>query len=294
MIITEGNPIIRHKFTADPTAIVFNDIVYLYTGHDEAAENENNYVMNEWLCFSSANLTSWDEHPVPLKPTDFSWASGDAYASKIIFHKNRFYWFVAVSNKAGKKAIGLAVSDDPAGPFKDAIGAPLITHDMLPRSTNDKANLDPTVLIDDDESIHIFWGNGLCYHAQISDDLTKLKSEIEVVELPGFAEGANIHKKNDWYYLSYGYGAPERVAYAMSKNINGPWEFKGILNEFAGNAETNRPCVIEFKDKDYFFNHNGGLPGGGSHRRSVCVDHMYYNEDGTIKKVIMTTEGLLA
>src|ERR1700754_123375 len=113
MIITEANPIIRQKFTADPTAIVFNDTVYLYAGHDEASENQNAYVMNEWLCFSSANLTSWDEHPVPLRPTDFAWASGDAYASKIIFYKNRFYWFVTVSNKAGKKAIGLAVSDVP-------------------------------------------------------------------------------------------------------------------------------------------------------------------------------------
>lgn len=294
MLLTESNPIIRHKFTADPTAVVFNDTVYLYTGHDEAKEDEQAYVMNEWLCFSSANLTSWDEHPVPLRATDFSWASGDAYASKIIFHKNTFYWFVSVSNKAGKKAIGVAVADEPIGPFKDAIGKPLITHDMLPRFTNDKANLDPTVLVDDDSSIHIFWGNGLCYHAEVSNDLQKLTSEIEVLDLPGFAEGAQIHKKNEWYYLSYGYGTPERVAYAMSKNINGPWAFKGILNEVAGNAVTNRPCILEFKERDYFFYHNGALPGGGSHRRSVCVDHLYYNEDGTIQKVIMTSEGLLA
>src|SRR5687767_8001827 len=113
--ITEGNPIIRHKFTADPTALIYNDIVYLYTGHDEAPADENKYVMNEWLCFSSANLISWDEHPVPLRPTDFSWATGDAYASKIIFFQNKFYWFVAVSNADGKKAIGVAVADDPRG-----------------------------------------------------------------------------------------------------------------------------------------------------------------------------------
>jgi hypothetical protein len=77
-----GNPIIRHKYTADPTAIVFEERVYLYTGHDEPPPGKDDYVMNDWLCFSSANLKKWTEHPIPLSPKHFSWASGDAYASK--------------------------------------------------------------------------------------------------------------------------------------------------------------------------------------------------------------------
>jgi hypothetical protein len=64
------------------------------------------------------------------------------------------------------------------------------------------------------------------------------------------------------------------------------------LNELAGNCETNRPAIIEFKGKDYFFYHNGALKDGGSHRRSVCVDYLHYNPDGTIKRVIMTSEGI--
>jgi hypothetical protein len=293
MNIIEGNPVIRHKFAADPTALVYNDLVYLYTGHDEAAAGDNRYIMNEWLCFSSSDLLSWNEHPVPLKPTDFSWASGDAYASKVVFVQGRFYWFVAVSNAADKKkAIGLAVSETPAGPFRDAIGAPLITHDMLPKAAGDKANLDPSVLIDDDGKTYIFWGNGICYYASLKEDLSSLQSDIQILELPGFAEGAHIHKKNGWYYLSYGYGSPEKVAYAMSRSIGGPWQFKGILNELAGNCETNRPCILEFRNIDYFIYHNGGVAGGGSHRRSVCIDKLYYNADGSMKRVVMTTEGL--
>jgi hypothetical protein len=85
---------------------------------------------------------------------------------------------------------------------------------------------------------------------------------------------------------------PEKVAYAMSKNIRGPWEFKGILNDVPANSETNRPCVVDFKGHSYFFYHNGKLKDGGSHRRSVCVDHLYYNLDGTIKKIVMTDEGV--
>jgi hypothetical protein len=122
--------------------------------------------------------------------------------------------------------------------------------------------------------------------------MTELEGAIKRVELPGFAEGVHIHKRNNWYYLSYGYGMPEKVAYAMSKRIEGPWEFKGILNEIAGNCETNRPCIINFKGKDYFIYHNGALPDGGSHRRSVCIDHLHYNENGTIKRIVMTSEGV--
>ncbi len=122
--------------------------------------------------------------------------------------------------------------------------------------------------------------------------MIELEGEFKRIELPAFAEGVHIHKRNGWYYLSYGHGLPEKVAYAMSKNINGPWVFKGILNEVAGNCETNRPAIIEFGGLTYFFYHNGSLPGGSSHRRSVCIDHLFYNDDDTMKRVVMTSEGV--
>lgn len=288
-----GNPVIRHKYTADPTVIVYHDTVYLYTGHDEAPPGQERYVMNDWLCFSSDNLITWKEHPVPLKATSFTWASGDAYASKMIRHNGQFYWFTAVSHATIKgKAIGVAVADHPTGPFVDAKGAALITQHMIPDPHIEKVNLDPTVLIDDDGTAHIFWGNSVCYYARLKPNLLELDSPVQCISLPGFTEGAHIHKRNGWYYLSYGYGFPEKVAYAMSKSIHGPWTFKGILNEIAGNCQTNRPAILDFKGQSYFFYHNGALKEGGSHRRSVCIDHLYYNDDDTIKRVIMTSEGV--
>lgn len=288
-----GNPIIRHKFTADPTVIEFNETVYLYTGHDDPPNGTEDYVMNEWLCFSSKDLITWKEHPVPLCPSDFTWAKADAFASRVIFHNQKFYWYVAVSHATiSGKAIGVAVSDQPWGPFYDAKGSAMITQDMIPDKQMMMVNLDPTVFIDDEGRGHIFWGNSKCYYAKLKANMIELDGPVETIPLPGFTEGAHIHKRNAWYYLSYGFEFPEKVAYAMSQSINGPWEFKGILNETAYNCQTNRPAIVDFYGKSYFFYHNGALRNGGSHRRSVCVDYLYYNDDNTMQPVIMSAEGI--
>jgi len=80
----------------------------------------------------------------------------------------------------------------------------------------------------------------------------------------------------------------------MSRDIDGPWEFKGILNDAAENCETNRAAIIDFKGKSYLICHNGALPTGGSHRRSICIDELHYNSNGTIRRVAMTTAGVAA
>jgi beta-xylosidase len=286
-----SNPIILHKYTADPTVLEYNNTLYLYTGHDEAPPGTHKYIMNEWLCFSSKDLAQWKEHPVPLKATDFKWAKGDAYASKVIHRNKKFYWYAAVSHAQTKgKAIAVAVSDSPTGPFSDARGSALINKEFTLRDGSD--NFDPTVIIDDDEQAYIFWGKGSCYYAKLKGNMTELDGPIKTVTLQGFEEGAHIHKRGKYYYLCYGYGSPEKVAYATSESIHGPWNFKGIVNEIAGNCETNRPAIIDFKGKSYFFYHNGALKDGGSQRRSVCVDDLHYHTDGSIKRVIMTSEGV--
>jgi beta-xylosidase len=267
--------------------------MYIYTGHDEAPVGTEEYVMNDWLCFSSADLVDWTEHPVPLKATDFMWAKGKAYASKVVEHKGKFYWYAAVDHATtAGSAIGVAESKNPTGPFTDVRGSALITLDMLPPTINKKANLDPSVIIDDDGQAYIFWGNGRCYYAKLKANLTEIDGPLRILDLPEFEEGAHIHKRNQWYYLSYGYQMPEKVVYAMSRSIDGPWEFKGILNEIAGNCKTNRAAILDFKGKSYFIYHNGGLKNGGSHRRSVCIDYLNYNPDGTMKRVVMTSEGV--
>ena len=102
-----------------------------------------------------------------------------------------------------------------------------------------------------------------------------------------------VHKRGDKYYLSYASGFPERIAYAMADSIEGPWVYQGILNEWAGNSSSNHQAIQEYKGRWYFFYHNGVLKGGTSCSRSVCADYLYYNADGTMRRVQMTSEGVL-
>nr|WP_322624684.1 glycoside hydrolase family 43 protein [uncultured Flavobacterium sp.] len=289
-----NNPIIKDKYLGDPAALVYKDSVYLYAGHDEAPNDFNFYKMNEWLVYSSADMKHWKEHKAPLKATDFSWASGDAWASQVIERDGKFYWYSCVEHKTVKgKAIGVAVSDSPLGPFKDALGHALITNDMTTQTSITWDDIDPTVYIDDKGQAYLYWGNTVCHYVKLKKNMTEMDGDIKTVDLPHFTEAPWIHKNKGWYYLSYAYEFPEKIAYAMSKSLEGPWEYKGILNELAGNSNTNHQSIIEFKGQWYFIYHNGAIqPHGGSFRRSVCIDKLYYNPDGTLKRVIMTSEGI--
>ncbi|QKG56489.1 family 43 glycosylhydrolase [Hymenobacter sp. BRD128] len=290
-----GNPVIKSKYTADPAALVQGGTVYLYTGHDEAPPPQERYVMHEWLCFSSTDMVHWTEHPSPLKVSDFAWAKDDAWASQVIARNGKFYWYAAVEHGTiPGKAIGVAVADNPAGPFKDARGAALITNDMTKGASISWDDIDPTVIIDKSGQAYLFWGNTACYYAKLKPNMTELDGPIQqVTGLPRYTEAPWVHAHAGWYYLSYATEFPEKIVYAMSRSLNGPWQYKGILNELAGNSNTNHQAIIDFKGKSYFIYHNGGMDThGGSFRRSVCIDYLYYNPDGTLKRVQMTTEGV--
>jgi len=292
---TINNPIVSDVFTADPAAIVHKDTVYLYTGHDIAPNDFNFYKMEDWLVFSSTNMVDWKSHPIPLKVSDFKWAKADAWAAQVIERNGKFFWYVSVEHDDSHpgKAIGVAVSDSPTGPFEDALGNALITNDMTTNTNIHWDDIDPSVFIDEDGQAYLFWGNTVCYYAKLKENMIELEGDIKTVDLPNFTEAPWIHKKGDNYYLSYAYEFPEKTAYAMSKSVEGPWEFKGILNELAGNTNTNHQAIIEFKGEDYFIYHTGGIqPNGGSFRRSVCIDELNYNEDGTLQRVLMTSEGI--
>ncbi len=287
----KGNPIITHHYTADPAAIVENDTLWLFAGHDFEG-GQKGYKMRDWLVYSTTDMVNWTEYPVPMKITDFKWAkSMQAYAGHVTPRNGKYYWYIS-TNSTG---IGIGVADRPEGPYKDALGKPLLTNKDCFASTHSWACIDPAVFIDNDGQAWIFWGNRECYYAKLKDNMIEIDGEIQQIHLSGpeFTEAPWVHQRNGWYYLSYATGFPEKIAYAMSRNINGPWEYKGIINEIAGNSNTNHQAIIDFKGQPYFIYHNGALQtDGGSYSRSICIDRLQYNTDGTIRRIIMTTEGV--
>ena len=301
------NPIITEVFTADPAPMVHDGRVYLYVGQDEG--DGSRYHMPRWRVYSTDDMVDWQDHGSPLKPSDFKWSSGGptSWAAHTIEKDGKFYWYVTVDHgKIHGKALGVAVADSPTGPFKDARGSALVTNDMTKATGISWDDIDPAAFIDDDGQAWLFWGNQKCYYAKLKPNMTELDGEIHVIpdgELGNvFTEAPWVHKRNGIYYLSYAAGFPEKTAYSVSKSITGPWVYKGLVAEGAQNSNTIHQGIITFKGKDYFFYHSGmmqhnqgagqGHNGGGSFHRSVCVDELHYNEDGSMQRVIQTTEGV--
>ena len=297
-----GNPIIRDKHTADPAVWVENDTLWLFAGHD-AAGNQSGYVMKDWLLYSTTDMKHWTEYPSPLRIDDFKWAdSHQAYAGHVAKGKDgRYYWYVS-TNWCG---IGVAVADKITGPYKDALGKPLLTNKDCFASKHSWACIDPTILIDDDGTPYIIWGNRECYYAKLKDNMIEIDGDIHQILLPmalpptggagrgAFTEGPWIHKYNGKYYLTYAAEWPEKIAYAVADHIGGPYTPMGIISEIAGNSNTTHPAIVQFKDRWLFFSHNGALPDGGSYSRSIIAEPLSYDADGRIRFIPATSQGAL-
>lgn len=301
-----GNPIITEVFTADPAPLVVDDKVYLYVGQD--AGDGKGYHMPRWRVYSTGDMVNWKDEGSPLKPGDFKWSTGGAtsWAGHTIEKDGQFYWYITCDHKdIHGKAIGVAVSSSPTGPFRDAKGSALVTNDMTKATGISWDDIDPAAFIDDDGTAWLFWGNQKCYYAKLKDNMIEFDGPIKVIpdeQVERFTEAPWIHKRNGIYYLTYATGFPEKIAYSVSNGIEGPWVYRGLISQGAQNSNTIHQGVINFKNKDYFFYHSGmmqfdqgagqGHNGGGSFHRAVCVDRLYYNEDGSIQPVIQTFEGV--
>ena len=298
--VMKGNPIVTDKFTADPAALVHDGTLYLYAGHDEAKEGET-FNITEWVCYSTKDMKNWTDHGKVLEPTDFSWAVGEAWASQVVEKDGKFYFYTTVQAGAplNCKAIGVAVGESPTGPFKDALGKPLITDAMTPNGKRGWWNdIDPTVLVDDQGTPWLSWGNGTCFIAKLKPDMMSLDGPIEVLDLPHYVEGPWLHKRGDLYYLTYasmGKGR-EMIHYATAKEIGGTWTYQGALTGMAENSFTIHPSIVEFNGNWYLFYHNATLTldgkGGATGRRSVCADYLYYYPDGKMAFVEQTKSGV--
>jgi hypothetical protein len=140
----------------------------------------------------------------------------------------------------------------------------------------------------------MYWGNLSCRWVKLKDNMTELAGPINVITPKNYIEGPWVYKRKKLYYLVYASAGtkPEMIEYCTAPSATGPWTYRGIIQENVPNSFTTHPGIIDYKGKSYFFYHNGSLPSGGSYRRSICVDDMHYNSDGTIQKIVQTTKGV--
>lgn len=283
------NPIVTKIFTADPAGLVYNDTMYIFTGHDEAAAGHEGYVMNDWHIFSSGDMDTWVDRGAVLSLKTFKWARGSAWASQTIERNGKFYWYVTVHD--GRDfAIGVAVADHPAGPYKDALGKALITSDMTPWGDGVNYDIDPTVFIDDDNQAYIYWGNGAVMGYKLKENMIELQGKMFNVTPPSFTEAPYVHKRNGRYFLTYAYGWEERIGQATMKTPTGPVSNSKVIVGYNKNSNTSHQAFVEFHNQWYYIYHTGAI--GGSFRRSVCVDYAYYENDSTIADIKMTDAGV--
>jgi hypothetical protein len=197
------------------------------------------------------------------------------------------------------------VADNPFGPFTDPVGKPLIGGKY--------DSIDPTVFIDDNGQAYLYWGNPRCWYVKLNKDMISYDTSIGdnglvvldmTVEAFGkrskddakrpttYEEGPWLYKRTGLYYLFFA-GGPisEHLGYSTSKSPEGPWKYGGVVMPTQGRSFTDHPGVVDFKGKTYLFYHNGALPDGGGFHRSVCVEELKFNADGTVPTLNMTTNG---
>ena len=287
-----ANPIVTNMFTADPAALVDQGRVYLYVGHDEAPEGGKDYLMNEWRVYSSCDMQRWTDHGSPLRFSTFAWAGRDAWAGDVVKRDGKFYFYSTVDHKTiAGKAIGVAVSDSPTGPFVDARGSALITNDMTKQSPILWDDIDPGVFVDDDGQAWLYWGNTVLKYAKLKRSMKELDGPIMSHAIPDFTEAPYVHKRGKTYYLTYSRFFPEETVYATSMSPAGPWTFQGVVMDKNVGVKTIHQAIIDFNGKSYIFYHNAKLKGGGEFRRSVAVEELQYEKDGRIKFAAQTADG---
>ncbi|MEP6677461.1 MAG: family 43 glycosylhydrolase [Ferruginibacter sp.] len=297
--IIAQNPIIRNQYSADPSARVFGNKVYLFPSHDILAQQGKGrigwFCMEDYHVFSSANLIDWTDHGVVVTQNKIDWVRPNSYsmwAPDCIERNGKYYFYYPTSPKDTTTygrgfTVGVAIADKPEGPYT-AQSTPIAgIH-----------GIDPNVFIDKDGQAYLYWSAGNIYAAKLKENMLELASEVKTMgELPtkGLKEGPYLFERNGIYYLTYPHveNKTERLEYAIADNPLGPFKVTGvIMDEAANGCWTNHHSIIQFKNQWYLFYHNKDYSPNFDKARSVRADSLSFNADGSIQKVIPTLRGI--
>ena len=315
-----SKPLVSHIYTADPSAHVFNGKIYIYPSHDIDAgipfnDNGDHFGMRDYHVISMDNPQSKAvDHGVALDVKDVPWAERQMWAPDAAEKDGKYYFYFPAKRRDGIFQIGVAIGDQPEGPFT-----------AEPEAVEGSYSIDPAVFQDDDSSYYLYfggiWGGQLQKYrnnkydekneeptknqpalgpimAQLSDDMRGFAEEpveLKILDECGnpllagdndrrYFEAPWLHKYNGKYYLSYSTGDTHFICYAIGDNPYGPFTYGGVvLKPVIG--WTNHHSIVYFEDKWYLFYHDSSLSNGVTHLRSVKITELIHNEDGSIQTV---------
>ena len=317
------NPVIQTMYTADPAPMVHRGTLYLFSSHDEDVGEKNNFNMKNWVLATTTDMVNLTQHGVIASLKDFPWAAKEisgwdgfdngAWAPQAIERDGKWYLYAPVQGRG----IGVLVADNPLGPYTDPIKKPLIAG----HAGGLYDSIDPTVYIDDKGQAYLAWGNPNLWSVKLNKDMISFDTSVgengiirhpmtvkalgernppdtQGVTLPkpalrgtSYEEGPWLYQRNHLNYLFFAGGPlPEHLAYSTGPTPEGPWTYGGVVMP-PQSAFTNHAGVVDYKGKTYLFYHNAALPGGDGFKRSVAVDELKFNPDGSVPMVRPTKEG---
>ena len=294
---TSGNPIFKGWY-ADPEGAVLDGQYWVFPTY--SADFDDQTFMD---AFSSPDLVTWTKHPRVLDKKDVSWARRAMWAPAVIHANGKYYLFFSANDvhEGEVGGIGVATASRPEGPYKDALGKPLINEIV-----NGAQPIDQFVFRDDDGQYYMYYGGwGHCNVAKMSPDLMSIVpfadgSKFREVTPENYVEGPFMLKRKGKYYFMWsegGWGGPDYcVAYAIADSPFGPFRRVGkILQQdpaVATGAGHHSVIQVPGKDEYYIVYHRRPLTETGRDCRETCIDRLYFDKQGNIVPVKMTFEGV--
>lgn len=295
----QNNPVFPGWY-ADPEGIIMDDEYWIFPTYSAPYDKQVHFD-----AFSSPDLVNWTKHERIIDTTVIKWAHSAVWAPSIIKKEDQYFLFFGANDIQSNEeygGIGVAVSDSPKGPYKDHLGKPLVD-----KFHNGAQPIDQFVFQDNGKYYLIYGGWRHCNIAQLKDDFTGFNpfedgTTFKEITPENYVEGPFMFKKDDKYYFMWSEGSwtgPDySVAYAVADSPFGPFKRIGKTLQQDTKIATGagHHSIIHNKDTDdyYMVYHRRPLDETDRNSRETCIDLMEFNDDGTIKQVVITNEGVKA
>ncbi len=297
---TAGNPIFPGHY-ADPEGIIFGNSYWVYPTYSAPYDDQT------FLdCFSSPDLVTWTKHPRILDTKAIQWAKRAIWAPSVIAKGGKYYLFFGandIQNNETLGGIGVAVADQPEGPFRDHLGKPLID-----RFENGAQPIDQFVFKDADGTHYLIYGGWRhCNIVRLNEEFTGLVpfadgTTFREITPQGYVEGPFMFIRKGKYYFMWsegGWTGPNySVAYAVADSPFGPFQRVGkVLKQdpkIATGAGHHSVIHVPGTDDYYAVYHRRPLGETDANARVTCVDRMRFDANGLIEPIQITREGVAA